>query len=63
MFSLHVSSMLYHVEASVQTPTGGTVTGLRHVTAPVTRPEAPANNTGGLPPGQNICEECERLIM
>ncbi|XP_072940274.1 PDZ and LIM domain protein 5 isoform X3 [Epargyreus clarus] len=38
------------------------VTGLRHVSAPVTRPDAPINNTGGLPPGQNICEECERLI-
>ncbi|KAJ2947190.1 hypothetical protein O0L34_g16552 [Tuta absoluta] len=38
------------------------VSGLRHVTAPVTRPDAPINNTGGLPPGQNICEECERLI-
>lgn len=38
------------------------MTGLRHVQAPVTRPDAPINNTGGLPPGQNICEECERLI-
>ncbi|CAH0749814.1 unnamed protein product [Diatraea saccharalis] len=38
------------------------VSGLRHVPAPVTRPDAPINNTGGLPPGQNICEECERLI-
>ncbi|XP_073951173.1 Z band alternatively spliced PDZ-motif protein 52 isoform X3 [Choristoneura fumiferana] len=37
-------------------------TGLRHVQAPVTRPDAPLNNTGGLPVGQNICEECERLI-
>lgn len=38
------------------------VSGLRHVSAPVARPDAPVNNTGGLPPGQNICEECERLI-
>ncbi|CAH0627239.1 unnamed protein product [Chrysodeixis includens] len=38
------------------------VSGLRHVQAPITRPDAPVNNTGGLPPGQNICEECERLI-
>ncbi|KOB66281.1 putative adaptor protein enigma [Operophtera brumata] len=38
------------------------VTGLRHVQAPITRPDAPLNNTGGLPVGQNICEECERLI-
>ncbi|XP_041976609.1 PDZ and LIM domain protein Zasp isoform X4 [Aricia agestis] len=43
------------------TPVSG-VSGLRHVSAPVTRPDAPINNTGGLPPGQNICEECERLI-
>ncbi|XP_048485233.1 PDZ and LIM domain protein Zasp isoform X4 [Plutella xylostella] len=35
--------------------------GLRPVAAPVTRPDAPLN-TGGLPPGQNICEDCERLI-
>lgn len=41
---------------------GAPVSGLRHVQAPVTRPDAPLNNTGGLPPGQNICEECERLI-
>lgn len=38
------------------------VSGLRSVQAPITRPDAPINNTGGLPPGQNICEECERLI-
>lgn len=38
------------------------VSGLRPVQAPVTRPDAPLNNTGGLPVGQNICEECERLI-
>ncbi|KAJ8732635.1 hypothetical protein PYW07_015234 [Mythimna separata] len=41
---------------------GAPVSGLRHVQAPITRPDAPVNNTGGLPPGQNICEECERLI-
>ncbi|KAL0840494.1 hypothetical protein ABMA28_015734 [Loxostege sticticalis] len=43
-------------------PPPPTAAGLRHVQAPVTRPDAPVNNTGGLPPGQNICEECERLI-
>lgn len=32
----------------------------RHVTAPVTQPKPPS--TGGLPTGQNICAECERLI-
>ncbi|XP_049866158.1 PDZ and LIM domain protein Zasp isoform X5 [Pectinophora gossypiella] len=48
----------------VGAPGGGVppVSGLRHVQAPITRPDAPINNTGGLPPGQNICEECERLI-
>ncbi|XP_039748855.1 PDZ and LIM domain protein Zasp isoform X4 [Pararge aegeria] len=48
--------------SEVSTGTTTPVSGLRHVTAPVTRPDAPINNTGGLPPGQNICEECERLI-
>ncbi|XP_050095935.1 PDZ and LIM domain protein Zasp-like isoform X3 [Anopheles aquasalis] len=33
----------------------------RHVTAPVDRPVAPSTN--GLPPGQNICASCERLIV
>lgn len=33
----------------------------KHVTAPIDRPKAP--NTGGLPTGQNICAECERLIV
>ncbi|XP_045486574.1 PDZ and LIM domain protein Zasp isoform X6 [Pieris rapae] len=37
------------------------VSGLRHVQAPVAKPEVPVN-TGGLPVGQNICEDCERLI-
>ncbi|XP_045764791.1 PDZ and LIM domain protein Zasp isoform X3 [Maniola jurtina] len=47
--------------SEVSTGTTTPVSGLRHVSAPVTRPDAPLN-TGGLPPGQNICEECERLI-
>ncbi|XP_052860897.1 PDZ and LIM domain protein Zasp-like isoform X2 [Anopheles cruzii] len=33
----------------------------RHVAAPVDRPVAPSTN--GLPPGQNICSSCERLIV
>ncbi|XP_055839519.1 PDZ and LIM domain protein Zasp isoform X2 [Episyrphus balteatus] len=33
----------------------------RHVKAPVDRPKPPS--TGGLPTGQNICTECERLIV
>ncbi|KMY94074.1 PDZ and LIM domain protein Zasp isoform X22 [Drosophila simulans] len=32
----------------------------RHVSAPVNSPKPPS--TGGLPTGQNICTECERLI-
>ncbi|KRF78500.1 uncharacterized protein Dvir_GJ18448, isoform Q [Drosophila virilis] len=32
----------------------------RHVNAPVNSPKPPS--TGGLPTGQNICTECERLI-
>ncbi|XP_049308811.1 PDZ and LIM domain protein Zasp isoform X11 [Bactrocera dorsalis] len=32
----------------------------RHVSAPVNSPKPPS--TGGLPTGQNICHECERLI-
>ncbi|CAD6998659.1 unnamed protein product [Ceratitis capitata] len=32
----------------------------RHVSAPVNSPKPPS--TGGLPTGQNICNECERLI-
>ncbi|XP_017837045.1 PDZ and LIM domain protein Zasp isoform X10 [Drosophila busckii] len=32
----------------------------RHVSAPVNTPKPPS--TGGLPTGQNICTECERLI-
>ncbi|CAK1604070.1 unnamed protein product [Parnassius mnemosyne] len=49
------------VEASGTTVPPAPVSGLRHVAAPVTKPDAPLN-TGGLPPGQNICEDCERLI-
>uniref|UniRef100_A0A6M2DWN4 Putative adaptor protein enigma n=1 Tax=Xenopsylla cheopis TaxID=163159 RepID=A0A6M2DWN4_XENCH len=37
------------------------VSGLRHVSAPIDRPAT--NNTGGLPAGQNICADCERLIV
>lgn len=33
----------------------------KHVSAPVDRPAPPS--TGGLPPGQNICANCERLIV
>lgn len=33
----------------------------KHVSAPIDRPAPPS--TGGLPPGQNICANCERLIV
>lgn len=33
----------------------------KHVHAPVDRPIS--NNNGGLPAGQNICADCERLIV
>lgn len=32
----------------------------KHVSAPINTPKPPS--TGGLPTGQNICQECERLI-
>lgn len=35
-------------------------TATKHVSAPVTQPKPPS--TGGLPTGQNICFNCERLI-
>uniref|UniRef100_U5EPN7 Adaptor protein enigma n=1 Tax=Corethrella appendiculata TaxID=1370023 RepID=U5EPN7_9DIPT len=33
----------------------------KHVTAPIETPKTPSSN--GLPPGQNICADCERLIV
>lgn len=36
------------------------VAGLRHVSAPEAKPTP---STPQLPPGQNICAECERLIV
>jgi hypothetical protein len=41
-----------------QPPAGNPVT--RHVTAPINVPPKPSN---GLVPGQNICADCERLIV
>jgi hypothetical protein len=32
----------------------------KHVTAPI---DKPASNNNPLPPGQNICADCERLIV
>ncbi|KRT85169.1 LIM domain containing protein, partial [Oryctes borbonicus] len=42
----------------VTTPLG--VGGLRHVQAPENKP---VSSTPQLPPGQNICADCERLIV
>ncbi|XP_050670589.1 PDZ and LIM domain protein Zasp isoform X2 [Leptidea sinapis] len=52
----------WHKAEPASIPSTPVTTGLRHVPAPVTKPDAPLNNTGGLPVGQNICEDCERLI-
>ncbi|XP_076269429.1 Z band alternatively spliced PDZ-motif protein 52 isoform X2 [Rhynchophorus ferrugineus] len=47
-------------ESGIVTSSNKGVAGLRHVQAPQNKP-APANPQ--LPPGQNICAECERLIV
>ncbi|XP_015591695.1 PDZ and LIM domain protein Zasp isoform X10 [Cephus cinctus] len=49
-------------QSGVITPSSPAVSGLRPVTAPETKP-APANSQTSLPPGQNICADCERLIV
>nr|XP_022919215.1 PDZ and LIM domain protein Zasp-like isoform X2 [Onthophagus taurus] len=46
-------------DSGVVTAPLSSVVGLRHVTAPETKPTPP---TPQLPPGQNICAECERLV-
>ncbi|XP_044008226.1 PDZ and LIM domain protein Zasp isoform X20 [Aphidius gifuensis] len=40
-----------------------TLTGLRSVSAPETKPQPTTPQNNGLPPGQNICADCERLIV
>lgn len=53
-------------ESEPETSNSGVITaplgvaGLRHVTAPENKPAPP---TPQLPPGQNICADCERLIV
>ncbi|XP_030749528.1 PDZ and LIM domain protein Zasp-like isoform X3 [Sitophilus oryzae] len=47
-------------DSGIVTSSNKGVAGLRHVTAPQNKP-APANPQ--LPPGQNICADCERLIV
>lgn len=43
----------------VTSPNRG-IAGLRHVSAPENKPQPPKPQ---LPPGQNICADCERLIV
>lgn len=49
----------------VTSPLPPAVIGLRSVSAPETKsqPITPSTPRGGLPSGQNICAECERLIV
>lgn len=46
---------MYYLTEGIHSPV------TKHVSAPVDRPQQP--NVGGLPVGQNICAECERLIV
>ncbi|XP_044268507.1 PDZ and LIM domain protein Zasp isoform X2 [Tribolium madens] len=63
-----VYRMLQEAEKEPKTPEAepesavvpSAITGLRHVSAPENRP--PSSNPQ-LPPGQNICADCERLIV
>lgn len=52
----------------VETDQGGVVVpppiaGLRHVSAPEKKPATPSTTSGGSTSGQNLCAECERLIV
>ncbi|XP_032453051.1 PDZ and LIM domain protein Zasp isoform X4 [Nasonia vitripennis] len=49
-------------QSGVSSPTSAAVAGLRSVQAPETKAQPPTAQ-GSLPPGQNICAECERLIV
>ncbi|XP_020278195.1 PDZ and LIM domain protein Zasp isoform X5 [Pseudomyrmex gracilis] len=48
--------------SGVITPSSPALAGLRPVQAPETKPQ-PSTPQTSLPPGQNICVECERLIV
>ncbi|XP_018300460.1 PDZ and LIM domain protein Zasp isoform X7 [Mycetomoellerius zeteki] len=52
-----------NVVSGVITPSSPALTGLRPVQAPETKPQTPSTPQTSLPPGQNICAECERLIV
>ncbi|KAK9888914.1 hypothetical protein WA026_001135 [Henosepilachna vigintioctopunctata] len=50
-----------HTSAGVDlAPSPVAIAGLRHVAAPENKPQPPSPQ---LPPGQNICADCERLIV
>ncbi|XP_014477452.1 PREDICTED: uncharacterized protein LOC106745932 isoform X4 [Dinoponera quadriceps] len=49
--------------SGVITPSSPALAGLRPVQAPETKPQQPSTPQSSLPPGQNICAECERLIV
>ncbi|KAI4502326.1 hypothetical protein M0802_002238 [Mischocyttarus mexicanus] len=50
--------------SGVITPSSPALAGLRPVSAPETKPQHPQSTPqSSLPPGQNICAECERLIV
>ncbi|KAL0100054.1 hypothetical protein PUN28_019491 [Cardiocondyla obscurior] len=51
------------IVSGVITPSSPALTGLRPVQAPETKPQTPSTPQTSLPPGQNICAECERLIV
>ncbi|KAL0266465.1 UNVERIFIED_CONTAM: hypothetical protein PYX00_008988 [Menopon gallinae] len=44
-------------------PVSNPLSGLRHVSAPETKPQPAQDPLKVLPPGQNICADCERLIV
>lgn len=44
-------------------PAAAAVQGLRHVQAPENKPQPAQPAQPHLPPGQNICADCERLIV
>ncbi|XP_018053861.1 PREDICTED: PDZ and LIM domain protein Zasp-like, partial [Atta colombica] len=52
-----------NVVSGVITPSSPALAGLRPVQAPETKPQTPSTPQTSLPPGQNICAECERLIV
>ncbi|GAB1868719.1 PDZ and LIM domain protein Zasp isoform X3 [Camponotus japonicus] len=51
-----------NIVSGVITPSSPALAGLRPVQAPETKPQ-PSTPQTNLPPGQNICAECERLIV